>query len=74
VPGKSTSKKTEPSKDQSIRTSGLLQAIINSGAPMSEWQVRLRYALRLQNAFALLLAGNKVAMPPLPKELTHAEG
>lgn len=61
---------TEPTKDQSIRTSGLLQAIIVSGAPYNEWEKRLRYALRVQAAFALILAGNKVVMPPLPKELS----
>ena len=36
---------TGMNRDIAIRTSGLLQAIINSGAPPEEWEERLNKAL-----------------------------
>lgn len=44
----------------SIRTSGLLQAIINSGVPESEWEIKLRAALSLHSRICrILTAPNK---------------
>ena len=69
-PGKLTSVSTktlrEPTTDQKIKSQGLVQAVINSGAPISEWERRSRYAILLVNAFAATLAGNKVKFPALP--------
>lgn len=58
----------EPNRDQNIRTSGLLQAIITAETPIEQWESSLRYALLLQSAFSHRLAGHLIAMPQLPKK------
>lgn len=66
-PGKNTSQSIKaPDRDQAIRSQGIVQAVINSRAPIEEWEVRARYGLRLQSYFASLLAGNKVTAPTVP--------
>lgn len=55
-------------RDARISAAGVVQAVIASSAPMSEWRVRSAYGLALVQYMAQRLQGEKPAHPKVPKE------
>ena len=55
-----------------IRTAGVVQAVIASGAPIKEWESRSRFGLRMVNHVAALLQGKKNESPKIPDKLKES--
>jgi hypothetical protein len=54
-------------KEARIRAAGVVQSVISSGAPMSEWEMRSRFGMRCVNALAASLQKKKwVKFPDAP--------
>lgn len=56
-------------RDRRIRSAGVLQAVIASGAPVEEWVDRSKYGLRVVNYLTAGLAGDKPKAPKIPSAL-----
>lgn len=61
------------SRESQIRAAGMVQAVIASGSPISQWVERSRYGLRLALYMAAKLDGMTPAIPPIPKTLKESK-
>ena len=61
-------------RDRRIRSAGVVQAVIASGAPIEEHRIRSAYGLALIDYFADKLAGkNDLPQPRVPTEFAPKE-
>ncbi len=56
-------------RDARISAAGVVQSVIASGAPMTEWRVKAAYGLTLVAYMAQRLQGDQPAPPKTPKEM-----
>ena len=66
---KTRSSSSDP-KEARIRAAGVVQAVIASGAPIEEWNIKARYGLRLVNYLAARLQGQKPEAPTPPTNIS----
>ena len=62
------------SRDARISAAGMVQAVIASGAPATEWRTRAAYGLTLTKYLAERLEGKKPSVPTLPVTLHEFKG
>jgi len=61
-------------RDRRIRSAGVLQSVIASGAPVNEWVVRSKYGLRIVNYLTAGLGGVRLKAPKIPSALENDNG
>ena len=56
-------------RDNRIRAAGVVQAVINSGAPAEEWISRALYGMRVVNYVTARLNNKKPEPPKVPASI-----